>query len=219
MYHEDPFIALSRIAAKAEREIGAKFVKSQRLALRHQKIRDAAIADAYKAGAMRKDIAAAFKLDGRTISDIFRKYRNENNYTHKPRHNGIGDITGNVYGLLTVVDGLYSECHCVCACGNTVKASKHSLVHGYRKSCGCLQSRCGGAGAPGTPLGMTLEQVEWARGVFRDGPSCDRAEAGLILLFYHEFRLNRKRQYHSENAPEYYKIQREKAAASKEMQQ
>lgn len=58
------------------------------------------------------------------------------------------DLTGNVYGRLTVVcrdeDNLYSNgrrkvfWRCKCECGNTKRIASDNLKQGYAKSCGCL---------------------------------------------------------------------------------
>lgn len=55
----------------------------------------------------------------------------------------IKDISGSVYGQLTVIGYNYSNggdtyWDCLCACGNSISVSKSSLRKGDRKSCGCF---------------------------------------------------------------------------------
>lgn len=55
----------------------------------------------------------------------------------------IKDITGNVYGRLTVIEYVGIEKHeaiwkCRCECGKEVNVSGHNLRRGKTKSCGCL---------------------------------------------------------------------------------
>lgn len=64
------------------------------------------------------------------------------------------DLTGNVYGELTVLK--YSHNHqqtrspmwlCRCSCGNEKAIYGYALEHGYYKSCGCMLSERRNAGA------------------------------------------------------------------------
>lgn len=57
------------------------------------------------------------------------------------------DLTGQTYGLLTVVsespirtDEGSVQWNCKCACGGERVVSAYNLRSGYRKSCGCLQT-------------------------------------------------------------------------------
>lgn len=57
----------------------------------------------------------------------------------------IKDLTGEVFGRLTVISFAYSYnnrayWNCQCSCGNKVVANSHNLVNGNTKSCGCLHS-------------------------------------------------------------------------------
>ena len=60
----------------------------------------------------------------------------------------VDDITGNIYGKLTVIgrDKLRSEegngtyWNCRCECGNIISVQKSNLLGGNVKSCGCLVS-------------------------------------------------------------------------------
>lgn len=56
----------------------------------------------------------------------------------------MNDLTGNVYGRLTVVcraenrkDKVYW--HCRCTCGKECDVQTHSLILGYTRSCGCYR--------------------------------------------------------------------------------
>lgn len=54
------------------------------------------------------------------------------------------DITGDIYGRLTVVRSGHRDPNgillweCLCSCGNIIYAKSGSLRKGYKKSCGCL---------------------------------------------------------------------------------
>ena len=48
------------------------------------------------------------------------------------------DITGAVFGRLTVVDGKGAYWSCLCECGNSKTIYRGSLTSGATKSCGCL---------------------------------------------------------------------------------
>ncbi len=54
------------------------------------------------------------------------------------------DVTGKVYGRLTVLSmtrmGRYAGCVCRCSCGNTKTIRHSSLECGDTRSCGCVQS-------------------------------------------------------------------------------
>lgn len=52
----------------------------------------------------------------------------------------MSDLTGKVFGRLTVVskNDLPRYCNCVCLCGNETKVRKDCLESGNTKSCGCL---------------------------------------------------------------------------------
>ena len=60
------------------------------------------------------------------------------------------DLTGQRFGRLVVIErcGSYkspdgfstaAKWRCVCDCGNETAVISNSLLHGYTKSCGCLQ--------------------------------------------------------------------------------
>lgn len=58
------------------------------------------------------------------------------------------DLTGITFGRLAVISktdkkdsNRGSIWKCLCSCGNTREASRHSLVFGHVKSCGCLQKQ------------------------------------------------------------------------------
>lgn len=61
------------------------------------------------------------------------------------RNSNFIDITGNTFGLLTVIregekDGRgRSQVECICACGGAVIVNKAALKRGLTKSCGCLR--------------------------------------------------------------------------------
>lgn len=62
------------------------------------------------------------------------------------------DLTGNVYGKLTVIDLADSgksgrRWNCQCECGNTAIFETSKLEAGYNKSCGCTIIRYDGDGA------------------------------------------------------------------------
>lgn len=173
-----------------------EFVATKRHNAVNKVIRHDAIAEATRLGFRRGEIAAAFGINPRLVSDVLRARRNG------PYERASRDITGQKFGRLTVVDGRMRDCQCECECGNSAVVGRHALVAGNRKSCGCLQSKYGGGVKPEKPRGMTKEQVAWARGVFRDGPDSDRSEAGLILLFYHERRLEREAAAERDRASE-----------------
>lgn len=55
----------------------------------------------------------------------------------------VKDITGNKYGLLTVIEyvGIYkkqSAWRCICECGGETVVERRNLICGGTKSCGCL---------------------------------------------------------------------------------
>lgn len=55
------------------------------------------------------------------------------------------DLTGKVFGLLTVIEKANNIIHrnafwtCKCTCGNTVHVSGTNLRQGYTTDCGCAQ--------------------------------------------------------------------------------
>lgn len=53
------------------------------------------------------------------------------------------DLTGQTFGELTVIGYSYEDKKwiCKCSCGATVLCRKYNLVHGYKKSCGHVNSR------------------------------------------------------------------------------
>lgn len=56
----------------------------------------------------------------------------------------ICDLTGQRYGLLTVVDrapnqGMKVAWNCICDCGNKKVVQTFNLIFGYTKSCGCYR--------------------------------------------------------------------------------
>ena len=58
----------------------------------------------------------------------------------------VKDLTGNIYGSLTVMKFSYRENHksfyeCQCNCGNTVVVRSDCLTTGNTKSCGCLNNK------------------------------------------------------------------------------
>lgn len=66
------------------------------------------------------------------------------------RGNGFKDMTGEVFGKLTVLDYAGSDgvqraavWRCVCECGNEVEVRGTVLRKGHRKSCGCLDPQNG----------------------------------------------------------------------------
>lgn len=62
-------------------------------------------------------------------------------------HEGKRDLTGQIFGKLTVVnpsikaDGRGHMCYwnCLCSCGNMAEVSAASLTKGHTKSCGCIR--------------------------------------------------------------------------------
>ena len=79
------------------------------------------------------------------------------------------DLTGEVYGKLTVVDraenkGRAPMWNCECSCGNTKIVNGGSLRRGSTKSCGCTQ---------GIPQDLHPEAGKCGKGVrFIDGKYC-----------------------------------------------
>lgn len=66
------------------------------------------------------------------------------------RGNGFKDMTGQVFGKLTVLDHAGTDgvqraavWRCVCECGNEVEVRGTVLRKGHRKSCGCLDPQNG----------------------------------------------------------------------------
>ena len=53
------------------------------------------------------------------------------------------DITGNTYGILTVIENVHgtAKWKCECQCGNIVYVSAGNIKTGRKKSCGCLMSK------------------------------------------------------------------------------
>lgn len=59
----------------------------------------------------------------------------------------VGDITGIVFGRLTVLEVIPGSgatntiCRCVCECGNEKETTAYKLLTKSRRSCGCLHNR------------------------------------------------------------------------------
>ena len=65
---------------------------------------------------------------------------------YSPKHSIFEDLTGSVFGLLTVisyagVDKIYRrKWNCICSCGNKTISLGQSLRSGNSKSCGCVRT-------------------------------------------------------------------------------
>lgn len=60
-------------------------------------------------------------------------------------HRKLNDLTGNKFGLLTVVKRAENQntrtmWECLCECGNITTVNAYHLLKGYVKSCGCIKS-------------------------------------------------------------------------------
>ena len=50
-----------------------------------------------------------------------------------------GDLTGQIFGRLRVINKTLLGWNCKCSCGNKVIKTGRALIHDKTKSCGCLQ--------------------------------------------------------------------------------
>lgn len=78
------------------------------------------------------------------------------------------DLTGKVFGRLTVVGISHKDAHgtyywnCECACGNRKAVARTSLMSGRSKSCGCLSAELARARETSHGMSKTKTYAVWA---------------------------------------------------------